>query len=141
MPILFTVDARSGVPIYVQLIDQVKRAVAVGSVRPGEQLPTVKSVALELTVNANTVLRAYRELEREQIVETTQGRGTFVRGNGSVEHAAGAVRALAAERFDAAAREARSLGLDRGDASALANESVERWYDGGARGEGEDKAL
>ncbi len=126
---MFTVDARSGVPIYLQLIDQVKRAVAVGSVRAGEQLPTVKSVALELTVNANTVLRAYRELEREHVVETAQGRGTFVLGNGSVADATASVRAVAAEAFDDAVRGARSLGVSRSDARSLAETSLERWYD------------
>ena len=70
-------------PIYLQIVDQVRRAVALGAVRPGEQLPTVKAVAAELTVNANTVLRAYRDLEQAGIVASAQGRGTFVRDNAS----------------------------------------------------------
>ncbi|MBV8602073.1 MAG: GntR family transcriptional regulator, partial [Candidatus Eremiobacteraeota bacterium] len=81
---MFTVDPRSGVPIYLQLIDQVKRGVALGSLAPGEQLPTVKALALELTVNPNTVARAYRDLERDGVIETSPGRGSFVKPNGVV---------------------------------------------------------
>ncbi|HMD01533.1 MAG TPA: GntR family transcriptional regulator, partial [Candidatus Baltobacteraceae bacterium] len=83
MPAIFTVDPRSGVPLYLQLIEQVKRAVALGTLGPREQLPTVKALALDLTINPNTVARAYRELERDEIIETSPGRGSFVRSNGS----------------------------------------------------------
>ncbi len=128
MPILFSVDTHSGVPIYLQLIDQVKRAVAVSAVLPGEQLPTVKTVALDLTVNANTVLRAYRELERDGIVETSQGRGTFVRGNGVASEAAASIRAMASETIDHAVREARSLGVARADLHDIVEASIARWF-------------
>ena len=57
---MFTVDPRSGIPLYLQLIDQIKRAVALGTLASGEQLPTVKALALDLTINPNTVARAYR---------------------------------------------------------------------------------
>ena len=75
VPVNFNVDPRSGVPIYVQLIEQVKRSVAVGALAPGERLPTVKALALDLTVNPNTVARAYRDLERDDVIETSPGRG------------------------------------------------------------------
>jgi GntR family transcriptional regulator len=128
LPILFSVDARSGVPIYQQLVDQVRLAVALGAVRPGEQLPTVKSVAAELTVNANTVLRAYRDLEQAGIVASTQGRGTFVRENGTPQAASTAIRELAAEGLDAAVRQARSLGVEAGDLRVLIEAALDRWY-------------
>jgi GntR family transcriptional regulator len=128
LPILFTVDARSGVPIYLQIVDQVRRAVALGAVRPGEQLPTVKAVAAELTVNANTVLRAYRDLEQAGIVASAQGRGTFVRENVSPQASAAVIRALAAEALDGAVREARSLGIGAEDVRALVADALERWY-------------
>ena len=83
MPAFFTVDPRTGVPLYLQLIEQVKRAVALGTLEPGEQLPTVKALAVDLTVNPNTVARAYRELERDAVIETSPGRGSFVRKNGT----------------------------------------------------------
>ena len=71
-------NPRSGVPIYAQIVEQVKRQVASGELRPGEQLPTVRQLAVDLTVNPNTVARAYTELEREGVLATQQGRGTFV---------------------------------------------------------------
>jgi GntR family transcriptional regulator len=74
----FAIDAKSGVPLYRQLIEQVKVAVARGKLSPGDQLPTVRQLAVELSINPNTVIRAYRELEIEGVLETHQGSGTFV---------------------------------------------------------------
>ena len=74
----FRLDPSSGVPFYRQVIDQVLLAVADGRLKPGEQLPTVRALAVELSVNLNTVARAYREMEIRGIVETQQGTGTFV---------------------------------------------------------------
>jgi GntR family transcriptional regulator len=74
----FHLDAHSGVPVYRQLIDQVQGAVASGSLSPGDQLPTVRHVAVELTINPNTVSRAYREMEIRGMLDTQQGTGTFV---------------------------------------------------------------
>ncbi len=71
-------DTRSGVPIYRQIVDWVKFRVAAGFLEPGEQLPTVRQLAVDLGVNANTVSRAYLELERMDLVNTLQGKGTFV---------------------------------------------------------------
>jgi GntR family transcriptional regulator len=74
----FRLDAHSGVPVYRQLIDQVQAAIATGALRPGDQLPTVRLVAVELAINPNTVSRAYREMEIRGILDTQQGTGTFV---------------------------------------------------------------
>jgi GntR family transcriptional regulator len=74
----FRLDTKSGVPVYRQLIDQVQGAIASGSLRSGDQLPTVRLVAVELAINPNTVLRAYREMEIRGILDTQQGTGTFV---------------------------------------------------------------
>jgi GntR family transcriptional regulator len=74
----FRLDGRSGVPVYRQLIDQVHGAIASGVLRPGDQLPTVRLVAVELAINPNTVLRAYREMEIRGILDTQQGTGTFI---------------------------------------------------------------
>jgi len=71
-------DLKSGVPYYRQIIEQVKVAVAQGRMAPGEQLPTVRRLAVDLSINPNTVVRAYRELEIEGVLETQQGSGTFV---------------------------------------------------------------
>src|SRR5436305_9489810 len=74
----FHLDGRSGVPAYLQLVQQVRQAVRLGILRPGDQLPTVKEVVTSLTINPNTVLHAYRQLDLEGIVEGKRGVGTFV---------------------------------------------------------------
>jgi GntR family transcriptional regulator len=77
-PFTFRLDMHSGVPLYRQLIDQVQAAVATGALVAGEQLPTVRQVAVDLEINPNTVARAYREMEIRGILDTQQGTGTFV---------------------------------------------------------------
>jgi GntR family transcriptional regulator len=74
----FHLDGRSGVPTYLQLVQQVKHAVRLGLLQPGDQLPTVKEVVAKLVINPNTVLKAYRELDLEGYVEGRRGQGTFV---------------------------------------------------------------
>ena len=74
----FRLDAHSGVPVYRQLIDQVMGGMATGTLAGGDQLPTVRQVAVDLSINPNTVVRAYRELEIRGILETQQGTGTFI---------------------------------------------------------------
>jgi GntR family transcriptional regulator len=76
--IQFRLDQRSGVSTYVQIAQQVRHALRLGMLRPGDQLPTVKEVVGSLAINPNTVLKAYRELEREGLVEGRPGLGTFV---------------------------------------------------------------
>lgn len=74
----FRLDGHSGVPVYRQLIDQVQAAVASGVLASGDQLPTVRQVAVDLAINPNTVSRAYREMEIRGMLDTQQGTGTFV---------------------------------------------------------------
>lgn len=81
----FRLDHQSGVPVYRQLIDQVQAAIATGALSVGDQLPTVRRVAVDLAINPNTVVRAYREMEVRGILDTQQGTGTFV-AEGRVEH-------------------------------------------------------
>jgi GntR family transcriptional regulator len=71
-------DFRSGTPIYTQIVEQVKQQVISGQLKPGDQLPTVRALALELRVNFNTVARAYRQLDEAGIISTQQGRGTYI---------------------------------------------------------------
>jgi len=76
--IKFVLDPKAGAPFYRQIIDQIKFGIASGKLTVGEQLPTVRSVAVELKVNLNTVAKAYKELEIQNILETHQGTGTFI---------------------------------------------------------------
>ena len=84
MAIHIQIDLKSGVPFYRQIIDQVKAAMATEAVAPGDRLPTVRQLAVDLSINPNTVSRAYTELELTGLVETQMGSGTFV-GNRPVK--------------------------------------------------------
>jgi GntR family transcriptional regulator len=76
--IKFLLDPKAGIPFYRQIIDQIKFGIASGNLKAGEQLPTVRALAVELAVNLNTVTKAYKELEIQNILETQQGTGTFI---------------------------------------------------------------
>lgn len=75
---MFPIDARDSRPIYEQIIDQIKEQVMKGILKPGDQLPSVRQLASMLTVNANTVMKAYTELERQEVIETIRGKGAFI---------------------------------------------------------------
>ncbi|MCT7354312.1 GntR family transcriptional regulator [Streptomyces sp. 15-116A] len=111
----YRIDRHSGVATYVQIVQQTKQALRLGLLVPGDQLPTAREVVEATAVNPNTVLKAYRELEREGLVEARRGLGTFVRRSlGS----APADSPLRAELEDWAAR-AHEAGLEREDVAAL----------------------
>ncbi|MCX6168716.1 MAG: GntR family transcriptional regulator [Ignavibacteriales bacterium] len=74
----FKLDPRSGVPFYKQIVDQIRFGISSGSLKVGEQLPTVRSLAVLLKVNLNTISKAYKELEIQNVLETQQGTGTFI---------------------------------------------------------------
>lgn len=74
----FKLDPKSGVPYYRQVIDQIRYGIAAGHLKVGEQLPTVRALAVDLKINLNTVTKAYKELEIQDILETQQGTGTFI---------------------------------------------------------------
>lgn len=80
----FSVDQKSGIPIYIQIMDQIKHLIATGALQPGQQLPTIRELAVDLTVNLHTVAHAYAELERDGFLSIQRGRGTFV-SNGHAE--------------------------------------------------------
>lgn len=84
---MFEVDSRSPTPIYAQMDRSIRAAIATGKLEPGAQLPTVRQLAVDLAVNANTVARVYAQLERDGILETRRGVGTFVRESPSPQAA------------------------------------------------------
>jgi GntR family transcriptional regulator len=86
---IFRLNPASGIPLYLQLMEQVKHAVEIGALREGDQLPTIRKLAEDLVMNPNTVVRAYRELEHEGVLELRHGSGAFIR-----ESAAGRVRLI-----------------------------------------------
>ena len=80
---VFKIDFKSGKPVYLQLVDQVRYAAASGSLQPGEPLPSIRPLAEELRINRNTVAKAYTELENQGIIETLPGKGCFLKENHS----------------------------------------------------------
>ncbi|MEU6717874.1 GntR family transcriptional regulator [Nonomuraea sp. NPDC046802] len=113
----FHLDRGSGVSTYLQLVHQVKQALRLGTLRPGDQLPTAREVVESLAINPNTVLKAYRELERDGLVEGRPGMGTFVRQG--VTGATLAAHTRLRRDLDRWVREAREAGLDQEDLRAL----------------------
>jgi len=91
--ILLKPNPSSGVPIYLQLMEQVKHAIETGALRPGEQLPSIRPLAEELVVNPNTIAKAYRELEHEGVIELRQGAGAFVSDKAPTKRDADKLRA------------------------------------------------
>jgi GntR family transcriptional regulator len=91
--VIFRTNPALGVPIYLQLMEQVKHAIETGALRPGEQLPGIRPLAEELVMNVNTVAKAYRELEHEGVIELRHGAGAFVSAAGKGRKAADKVRA------------------------------------------------
>jgi GntR family transcriptional regulator len=104
-------DLRSDIPIYIQIVEQVRQLVAGGQLKPGDQLPTVRALASDLRVNFNTVARAYRLLDEARIISTQQGRGTYILDEPLpeiTEHLRGASLDALARRF---LEEASRLGF------------------------------
>jgi GntR family transcriptional regulator len=112
----YRIDRRSGVATYVQIVQQTKQALRLGVLEPGDRLPTAREVVEATAINPNTVLKAYRELEREGLVEARRGLGTFVRRSLG---AAPADRTALRSKLTAWLDEARKEGLEREDISAL----------------------
>jgi GntR family transcriptional regulator len=104
----FRVSPSSGVPLYLQLMEQVKHAIETGALRPGDQLPTIRALAQDLVMNSNTVVRAYRELEHEGIVELRHGLGAFISSSVSAK---GKVMRQAQTVVESAVERLRSLGI------------------------------
>jgi GntR family transcriptional regulator len=122
----FRLDDRSGVATYLQLVHQVRHALRMGLLQEGDQLPTAREVVASLAINPNTVLKAYRELEREGLVAAKQGQGTFVLRtlSGPGHLASGKLR----RDLDAWVRAARKAGLDLEDIEALFESTLRDSY-------------
>jgi len=127
-PAFFSVDPHGGAPLYQQLTEQIKRAIAIGALSPGERLPTVKGLALDLKLNPNTVARVYRDLEREGVIATAPGRGSFVSQNGALGDARRVALEVAGRQIESAIREARSLGITHDEVRTIADGTIARTY-------------
>lgn len=124
---IFQVDLSGPKPVYQQLSDQIKYAVASGRLQPGDKLPTVRDVAVQVRVNRNTVARVYSELEREGILHTRAGQGTFVSDRGSNLKRAEQKRQLSAAMKDLLAQ-AKLFGFSRDQITALFTDHLDAVY-------------
>lgn len=119
-------DPRSGLPIYVQIIEQMKEQIASQELKPGDQLPTVRALAQELRINFNTVARAYRMLDQAGVISTQQGRGTYIMEKAPPE----ALERLRHESLSALARrfarEARRLDFSPDEIRSALNDQLEQ---------------
>ncbi len=126
----FTLDFRSGVPSYVQIVDQVQALLASGELKPGDQLPTVRQLASELRVNFNTIARAYRMLDDAGLISTQQGRGTYLLDTPSEE----AARKIKQETLESQAKRfLRSLqkqGYDLEESRQTLHTFFQAWQEG-----------
>ena len=118
---LFHLNFKSGKPVYLQVVEQVRAAAAAGALKDGEPLPSIRPLAEELRVNRNTIAKAYAELENQGVIETIAGKGCFIRGNASpyrkeVRHQ------LLADSIDDAVIQAHHLQVGRPEFLRLAEE-------------------
>jgi GntR family transcriptional regulator len=116
-PVAFRLDHGSGVPTYLQLVQQVEQALRLGLLGPGDQLPTVKEVVKSLAINPNTVMKAYRELEHRGLAAGRPGQGTFIQTK--LQRVSGAEQAALAQRLAAWMRDAATAGLDDQSITAM----------------------
>ncbi|MEZ0396548.1 MAG: GntR family transcriptional regulator [Anaerolineales bacterium] len=124
-------DFRSGVPIYLQVVERIKEHIADGRLKPGDQLPTVRALAQELRVNFNTVARAYRILDEAGVISTQQGRGTYILDAPPPEVNEAIRRRAVQAVIRRALVEAERLGVSPDEVLHLVDEQVRRWKESG----------
>ena len=117
---LFRPNPSTGVPIYLQLMEQVKHGIETGALRPGDQLPGIRPLAEELVINPNTVAKAYRELEHEGVIELRHGAGAFVAPNARAKKATDKVRA---------GQSVVASAVERLRASGITDEEIRRLFE------------
>ncbi len=121
---LFQIDFKSGTPVYLQLVDQIRYAAASGALKSGEPLPPIRTLAEQLRVNRNTVAKAYAELESQGVIQTIQGKGCFLSENNSPFKKQVREKLLQKE-IDSAVVTAHHLQVGRDDFLALVRERLD----------------
>lgn len=128
----FKLDFRSGNPIYIQIMNQIKHKIVTGDLTPGDQLPTVRQLAADLRVNFNTIARAYRMLDDAGIISTQHGRGTFILSPPSDEHTQRMRREDLIRLTQRYLNDVHDLGLMPEEVQQIIIEKIERWKLDGA---------
>ena len=137
---IFKIDFKSGKPVYLQLVDQIRYAAASGVLRPGEPLPSIRPLAEELRVNRNTISKAYTELESQGIIETVPGKGCFLKEN-NTPFTKGVRQKLLLTEIDEAVVTAHHLQVDRETFLAVVNERLDYFERKAADAEDNSKAT
>lgn len=122
------IDPESSVPIYIQIEDSIHSLIAAGQLQPGEQLPTIRELAADIRVNLNTVARAYFELDREGVISTQRGKGTFVSGKPDEGQIAKKRLKLLHSIIESALEEAHRLGYSAGEIKQAFEEEMNKWF-------------
>ena len=122
------IDFQSGVPVYLQIVQQVKVAAATGLIRPGDPLPSVRAMAEDLRINRNTVARAYAELESDSVIETRQGSGCFLKDGGASPLRKSVRSSRLAEALDAVIIQAHHLQISDTELQSLLIERLEAFH-------------
>jgi len=123
-----SIDSESSVPIYIQIEDSIHSLIAAGQLQPGEQLPTIRELAADLRVNLNTVARAYFELDREGVISTQRGRGTFVSGKPDEKQIEKKRQKLLHSILESALEEARRLGYSAEEIKAAFEDEFNKCF-------------
>lgn len=121
------IDLRGGVPIYQQIVHQVKHLVASGDLSPGQQMPTLRQLAQQLRVNVNTVAHAYEILDKDGVISTQQGRGTFVAHHADEPYIVSHRRATLQHMIDQVMLEALSLGYSTAEVAEAFESAGVQW--------------
>ena len=121
------VDPESSVPIYIQIEDSINSLIAAGQLQPGEQLPTIRELAAEIRVNLNTVSRAYFELDKEGVITTQRGKGTFVSGVPDQKQIERTRSKLLQSIIETALEEAYGLGYSVEEIQEAFNKEIDQW--------------
>lgn len=122
-----TIDPESSVPIYIQIEENVHSLIAAGQLQPGEQLPTIRELAADIRVNLNTVARAYFELDREGVISTQRGKGTFVTGVPDKEQIERKRQKLLHSIIHSALEEAQTLGYSLDEIKKVFQKEISEW--------------
>jgi GntR family transcriptional regulator len=123
------IDPDSSVPIYVQIEDSIHSFIAAGQLQPGEQLPTIRELAADIRVNLNTVARAYFELDREGVISTQRGKGTFVTGVLDKDQIERKRQRLLHSIIETALEEVRNLGYSPAEIKKAFQEEMKIWLE------------
>jgi GntR family transcriptional regulator len=121
------IELGSPVPIYLQIVQDVKDQVATGALKPGEQLPTVRELAATLRINPNTVARAYDQLDTDQVITTQQGRGTYVREHPDHAHLSYVRQEKLRTLAESTVGQALSLGYTNAEVRAALDAALDHW--------------